>query len=186
MDRITIIGLGPIGISIGLALKKPRHKEHRDRRVRRQQGDAEEGPRDGRLRPDDRQTWLKPSRNAQLIIVDTPLDDTRDLLQAVGPTLQPGTVVTETGTAKIQVFEWAKEYLPSGVDLIGSRPLPRRQVSKARGRRRRAIQRLDILHRFGPRRRLENRSRRSQEWRRSSAQSPFSWTHTSTTPMSPR
>ncbi len=129
MDRITIIGLGPIGISIGLALKNSgiRNTEvvGSDANKQTLKQVHEMGAFDlvtGNL--------SQALEDAQLVVIDTPLDETRELLQAIGPTLQRDTVVTETGTAKLKVFEWANEYLPRGVEIIGSRPLPRRQVSK--------------------------------------------------------
>ena len=63
---------------------------------------------------------------ANLVIVTAPTIETREILEAIGPILEPGCVVTDTGTAKAPVMEWADEYLPSGIGFIGGHPLPKR------------------------------------------------------------
>ena len=62
---------------------------------------------------------------AQLVILAVPLPETRELLEAIGPVLEQGCVVTDTATVKTRVMEWAKEYLPRGTSYVGGRPIPK-------------------------------------------------------------
>ena len=66
---------------------------------------------------------------AQLVVLDMPTADTREMLEAIGPVLEPGCVVTDTSLAKVQVIGWAKDYLPSGVGFVSGRPLLSRAVT---------------------------------------------------------
>ena len=66
---------------------------------------------------------------AQLIIIDTPLTETKDALELVGDTAPDGCVVTDTGTAKVRVLEWAQKALPSNVSFVGGHPLTKNPLS---------------------------------------------------------
>ena len=124
MDRITILGLGPIGVSIGLALKRAGLKDTEILAHTAAMSRASEmGAIDvasGNLR--------SAMKDAQLVIMDTPLAETRELLEAIGPILEEGCVVTDTGSVKVQVIEWAES---SGTSFVGGRPLPSRSVTNA-------------------------------------------------------
>lgn len=129
MNQITIVGLGPVSVSLGMALKNS--SMHNTQIVGTDTNtNTLKRVRDMGVFDLITGNTSQAVEGAELVVVDTPLDDIRGFLETVGPDIQPGTVITETGTAKIQVFEWAKKYLPEGVDLIGSRPLPRIQVAK--------------------------------------------------------
>jgi prephenate dehydrogenase len=60
---------------------------------------------------------------AQLVILDLPAPEIKELLDVVGTTLDEGCIVTDTAATKAPVIEWAEEYLPRGVDFIGGHPL---------------------------------------------------------------
>jgi prephenate dehydrogenase len=47
----------------------------------------------------------------------------RESMTDLAPHLQPGAVVTDTGSTKAQVLEWAREVLPKGVDFVGGHPM---------------------------------------------------------------
>ncbi len=67
-------------------------------------------------------------KGAQLVVLDTGLDETRELLEALAGILEQGAVVTDTATAKALVMRWAADYLPDGVSFVGGRPLPKREL----------------------------------------------------------
>ena len=130
MDRITILGLGPIGVSIGLALKRAGLRDTEilgtDADKRAMNTASEMGAIDtssGNLR--------SAMEGAQLVIMDIPLADSHELLEAIGPILEDGCVVTDTGSAKVQVNEWAESYFAPGAKYVGGRPLPSRTVTRA-------------------------------------------------------
>jgi prephenate dehydrogenase len=63
---------------------------------------------------------------AQLIILDAPIGDMRELMEAIGPILEHGAVVTDTSPTKTPMIKWADSYLRDGVDYVGGHPLPKR------------------------------------------------------------
>lgn len=128
MERITIVGTGPIGVSIGLALVR---SGLRDTEVVGSSGDRAALSKAEKMGAMDKSIpGLRSAiEGAHLVILDTPLSETKELLEAIGPRLEDGCVVTDTGSAKVRVLEWAEQYLPRGVSFVGGRPLPRQVVS---------------------------------------------------------
>jgi len=115
--QITIVGLGQIGSSIGLALKAHDVDVHRvghdiDPQV------AKESQKAGAV--DDVKYNLPASiRDAQIVILALPLAQIRETLEIIAPDLQEGTLVLDTAPAKTTVAAWAKELLPQGRFYIG-------------------------------------------------------------------
>ncbi len=126
--KIAIIGLGLIGGSIGLALKKSKIEAEivgHDKDF----GVAGRAQKRGAV---DKTDWnlISACQEASLIILAIPLDAIRSTFEALKPYLAPGVIVTDTATTKVPVMEWAKE-LPSGVHFIGGDPAlsPRKVVA---------------------------------------------------------
>ncbi len=122
MDRITIIGFGAYGASIGLGLKRSNLSNteiigtSRERSVMAAASKMEAVDRTiGNLG--------SAVENANLVILDTPITEIRELLEAIGPLVSDGCVITDTGASKVMVMQWAKELLPRGVNYVGGHPL---------------------------------------------------------------
>jgi len=119
--RITIIGLGLVGGSMGLALKnsgKPIEIVGHDRH-------PERNHQASKLGAVDKTSFNLPRacRDADMIILAIPLSNIRETLKVIGPDLKQGCVVTDTTTLKQPVLTWAAETLPEGVFFIGGAPV---------------------------------------------------------------
>ena len=122
MERITIIGVSPVGASIGLALmaRNLRNTEvvitSRERSVMSavSKMNAAHATVSGLRSAVD---------GAQLIVLDVPVSETREILEAIGPTLEPDAVVTDTTNIKEPVMKWASEYLRPDASFVGGHPL---------------------------------------------------------------
>jgi prephenate dehydrogenase len=119
--HITIIGLGQIGASIGLALRQAEVASlvvghDRQRQV---------GNEAKRLGAVDREYWNLPAsvEHADLVILAMPLGAIRETLETIGQDLHPGCVVVDTASLKGPVMVWAAEYLPEGVHFVGGNPI---------------------------------------------------------------
>ncbi len=119
--QITIIGLGQIGTSIGLALKD--HKDlvqrvghDRDPRIARQ---AE------KMGAVDRIDFNLPHSvgGADLVILSLPVDQIRETVQFIVEDLREGCVVMDTGPAKESVAGWMGELLPKDRHYVGLTPV---------------------------------------------------------------
>ena len=128
MERITIIGTGVVGMSMGLALKRA---NLRNTEVVGSSGDRDAlsvGAKAGAY--DDTSANMRTAvRGAQLIVMDTAFTQTREMLEALAPIAEDGCVITDTGAAKVKALDWAAELLPRNVDFVGGRPLIRKPFS---------------------------------------------------------
>ena len=127
MDKLAIIGLGLIGTSIGLALKKAGvdveivgHDKHPD-----------PSSMSYRMGAVDKTEWnlIRTVEEAGMIILATPVQAIGETMQQIAPVLQPGCVVTDTGSTKGNVLKWAEEYLPQNVNFVGGHPMAGREFS---------------------------------------------------------
>ena len=119
--QITIVGLGQIGASVGLALG-----DHRElvRRVGhdRDSGIARRAEKMGAL---DKVVVNLPSavREADLVLLALPIDQMRDTLAVIREDLKEGVVVMDTGPVKEIVAAWAAEILPPERYYVGLTPV---------------------------------------------------------------
>jgi prephenate dehydrogenase len=108
--QITIIGLGQIGASIGLALKS--HKEL----VRRVGHDrvANVARQAEKLGAVDQVSFNLPSsiRQADLVLLTEPVDETLDTLKVIKDDLHEGAVVMDTSPVKANLIAEATRLLP--------------------------------------------------------------------------
>jgi prephenate dehydrogenase len=126
-QRVAIIGMGLIGGSIGLALRKNRVA------VEVIGYDLGNGvcDRARQIGAIDQcyNTLADATRGAELVILATPVGAIQRLLQELAPVLSPGTVVTDVASTKAQVISWAEELLPKNVSFVGGHPMAGREVS---------------------------------------------------------
>lgn len=120
--RIAIVGMGHIGASIGLAL---RGQEQSPEVVGY---DAEQALARRALKMGALDTAVMRLRaaceRASLVILALPTAAVREALQALGLSLSPGCVVTDTAALKLPVLAWAGELLPEHVHFVGGAPVP--------------------------------------------------------------
>ncbi|MCJ7788734.1 MAG: prephenate dehydrogenase/arogenate dehydrogenase family protein [Candidatus Atribacteria bacterium] len=118
--KITIIGVGLIGGSLGLALKKknPKFKiagidklEIIEKAIAR--GAIDEGTIN----------LENGIKEADLIIIATPVKTIVDLLPRINPFIKKGCIVTDTGSTKGQIVETADKILSKDVYFIGGHPI---------------------------------------------------------------
>jgi prephenate dehydrogenase len=119
--RVSIVGLGLIGSSIGMALRKAGvtsmvigHDAGR--------GVAAEAKRIGAV---DKTDWnlISACEEADLVILAAPVRAIEESLKVLGPELRPGCVVMDTASVKEPVMAWAAVSLPEGVPFIGGNPI---------------------------------------------------------------
>ena len=120
--RITIVGLGLVGGSLGMALRQTEVAgvivgHDRNRLV------GNEAKSKGAV---DKVHWnlISACEEADLVILALPLDAIADTMAAIGPYLRPGCVVMDTAAVKRPVLDWAAEHLPDKVHFVGADPVP--------------------------------------------------------------
>lgn len=124
MQQITIIGLGLIGGSIGLALKRWSARHDDALRITGYDSDMDKQSMAKKMNAVDATTWSLQDAitNADVVIVATPVGAMQEVFADIAPHLKPGAIVTDTGSTKVDVLEWAKS-LPNGVSFVGGHPM---------------------------------------------------------------
>ncbi|HEU0073684.1 MAG TPA: prephenate dehydrogenase/arogenate dehydrogenase family protein [Dehalococcoidia bacterium] len=126
MGRIAIIGLGLIGGSVGLALKRAEPKnttvvgydDNREVMARARRAGV----------VDETEPSLERAvREATMVVVATPIAAVRRVLRDIGPHLQDKCIVTDTASTKGDVMRWAKQELPERVYFVGGHPMAGRE-----------------------------------------------------------
>jgi len=119
-SRVTIVGLGLIGASIGLALKKNKL----DLEIIGHDKDSGISGRAQKIGAVDATKWnlIDACDGAGLIILALPLDGIHLTLDALQSNVAAGVIITDTATTKVPVMEWAKA-LPPGAHFIGGNPI---------------------------------------------------------------
>lgn len=120
--RVAIIGLGLIGGSIGLALKK---KNWREAQIVGYVRRRETGQMALNMGAVDRfeLSLDKTVRDADVVIISTPVLTIKDIFTQMAPYLSPDCIVTDTASTKFQVMKWAQEILPPKINFIGGHPM---------------------------------------------------------------
>ena len=129
--RIGIIGLGLIGGSIGLALKRANWREAEITGYVRRPEVGSMAISSGFV--DKVELNLKDTvKNADLVIIATPVLTIKDILAQIAPHLQPECITTDTASTKLQVMQWAKEMLPPQISFVGGHPMAGKETSGIR------------------------------------------------------
>lgn len=129
MQRVLIVGLGLIGGSIGLALRRWSDERKSDGRppleITGFDTNLDHQRAAEKMGAVDRGAWdlAKASRDADIVIVSTPVLAMRDVFADLAPNLRQGTVVTDTASTKANVLAWAAEFLPAGIQFVGGHPM---------------------------------------------------------------
>jgi prephenate dehydrogenase len=127
MSKITIIGLGIVGNSIGLGMRRagaggqPLQVVGFDPDRAREEAALRKHSSVDSIAPD----LERAVRDAQLVVISTPISAAREVLGAINPFLAEGAVVTDTLSIKGPVMAWAGELLDKGVSFVGGHPVSR-------------------------------------------------------------
>jgi prephenate dehydrogenase len=118
---ITVVGTGVIGTSLGLALKQteePLRLVAHDKDL----AIAKNAVKSGAF---DKAEWnlINACEQASLIVLAIPLNGIRPTLEAIGPYLQKGAVVTDVCRSKTPVLAAAQTLLPEHVHFVGGDPI---------------------------------------------------------------
>lgn len=121
-NKITIVGVGLLGGSLGLAVKQRRLAWQVAGYVRREAGikDCEQTGAVDFTTTD----LLAAVWDADLVILCTPLGQMRSLVQRLLPTLKRGAIVTDVGSVKSSVVKEVETMIAkAGAYFVGSHPL---------------------------------------------------------------
>ena len=127
-SRITIIGTGLIGTSIGLGLAKREGRQYEIIGADRDRSSAKTAKKLGAI--DKEVGSLEEAvEGAGLVILATPVMAARQILQDAAKYFAAGVVITDVCSTKADSMRWAQEFLPESVNFIGGHPMAGKEKS---------------------------------------------------------
>jgi prephenate dehydrogenase len=124
---VTIIGLGLIGGSIGLALTQDRKSGWEIVGYSRRRETVANALSLGAIERGE--TNLKDAvRRAELVIIATPALTVKEIFSRIAHHLPSGCIVTDTASTKVQIMKWAEQMLPPTAHFIGGHPMAGRET----------------------------------------------------------
>ena len=125
--RITIVGLGLIGGSLGLALRAA----NQGWEVVGHNRSHETAGRARKIGAVDRAEWNLPNAldGAEIVVIAVAPLAVEKILAEIAPNLAPGTIVTDVASTKTDVLEWAERILPETVHFVGGHPMAGKETS---------------------------------------------------------
>jgi prephenate dehydrogenase len=121
LKKITVIGMGLLGASITMSVMRAFPKvlvvgfSHRESTRRKA----------GRLNVANQitQTLQEAVSDADIVILATPILTFEAYFCQISPFLKSGCIVTDVGSTKACVHQWAQKNLPKRVSFVGSHPI---------------------------------------------------------------
>ena len=120
-EKVCIVGLGLIGGSVGLAIKRS-NISNQITGYARSNSTLERAIELGLV--DKVEDNLKDAVNdCDLVILATPLSAFKKLVEEMSPFLKKNCIITDTGSAKLSVIEDLSGMLPSNVEFVPGHPI---------------------------------------------------------------
>ena len=120
LGRVAVLGLGLLGGSVALAAKA-RGVAGRVVGATRSPEALAAALQSGAL--DQAGSYTEAVRDAELVVLATPVFAMADLVRQIAPALTPGAVVTDVGSVKAVLCETLPGLLPRGVAYVGAHPM---------------------------------------------------------------
>lgn len=135
MQRIAIVGLGLIGSSIGLGLRRWSAENVRGGQPALEvvgfDSNLDRQSQAKKIGAVDRTEWelRKVVDSADLVVLAAPVLALKEILGDIAPLLKHGTAVTDVASTKAEIIDWANELLPRTVSFIGGHPMAGKETS---------------------------------------------------------
>jgi prephenate dehydrogenase len=127
VERISIIGLGLIGGSLALALKKA--GTVRDIVGFSRSSETLATAKQCGIIDHDANDLSSAVKRAEMVVIAAPVMATKEILASISRHLPANCIVTDAGSTKLEVMQWAEEYLPANVSFIGGHPMAGKETS---------------------------------------------------------
>ena len=121
LNRVSILGVGLLGGSIGLAIRS-RTTDCKIAGYGHRLSTLETAMKIGAID----EAYPSPAdavQGADLVILCTPVGLLEEMLRQIGPHLQPGAIVTDVGSTKRSVVQAADQILQKTAHFVGSHPM---------------------------------------------------------------
>ena len=127
MTTIAIVGTGLMGTSLALAIKSSNLKV--DIVGTDYDSTARSGAQKSGAFKKVESRLANAIRGADVVVFATPIQAMREMMESAANDFEEGCVVTDVGSSKKVVLQWAEEVLPKHVSFVGGHPMAGKELS---------------------------------------------------------
>ena len=127
MTTIAIVGTGLMGTSLALAIKSSNLKV--DIVGTDYDSTARSGAQKSGAFKKVESRLSNAIRGADVVVFATPIQAMREMMESAANDFEEGCVVTDVGSSKKVVLQWAEEVLPKHVSFVGGHPMAGKELS---------------------------------------------------------
>ena len=127
MTTIAIVGTGLMGTSLALAIKSSNLKV--DIIGTDYDSTARSGAQKSGAFKKVESRLSNAIRGADVVVFATPIQAMREMMESAANDFEEGCVVTDVGSSKKVVLQWAEEVLPKHVSFVGGHPMAGKELS---------------------------------------------------------
>ncbi len=127
MTTIAIVGTGLMGTSLALAIKSSNLKV--DIVGTDYDSIARSGAQKSGAFKKVESRLSNAIRGADVVVFATPIQAMREMMESAANDFEEGCVVTDVGSSKKVVLQWAEEVLPKHVSFVGGHPMAGKELS---------------------------------------------------------
>lgn len=120
-DRVALIGIGLIGSSLAHVMRRDKLAGHIAISTRSAQ--TLDRARELGLGDSYHEDAAQAARDADLVILCTPVGTMGAVAEKIAPALKKGAIVTDVGSVKASIVRQIRPYLPEGVHLVAAHPV---------------------------------------------------------------
>jgi len=127
LTTIAIVGTGLMGTSLALAIKSSNLKV--DIVGTDYDSVARSGAQKSGAFKKVESRLANAIRGADVVVFATPIQAMREMMESAANDFEEGCVVTDVGSSKKVVLQWAEEVLPKHVSFVGGHPMAGKELS---------------------------------------------------------
>ena len=127
MTTIAIVGTGLMGTSLALAIKSSNLKV--DIVGTDYDSVARSGAQKSGAFKKVESRLSNAIRGADVVVFATPIQAMREMMESAANDFEEGCVVTDVGSSKKVILQWAEEVLPKHVSFVGGHPMAGKELS---------------------------------------------------------
>ena len=127
MTTIAIVGTGLMGTSLALAIKSSNLKV--DIVGTDYDSVARSGAQKSGAFKKVESRLSNAIRGADVVVFATPIQAMREMMESAADDFEEGCVVTDVGSSKKVVLQWAEEVLPKHVSFVGGHPMAGKELA---------------------------------------------------------
>jgi prephenate dehydrogenase len=132
LNKIVIIGIGLMGSSFALALRKGGFKGE-IKGIGRKKSNLARAKKLGIIDSYSTDHSGRIIKDADLVLLSTPVGHFEEIVSSIRNNLKKGTIITDLGSVKARIVKRLDSMMPDGVNFVGAHPIAGKECSGIEG-----------------------------------------------------